>query len=511
MYCRLVRVEKKCGFIRSQYRRITSFERSSQRSWTGLVSHHRRLMHEHYELYLKSQQPSAPASVSRLPEVNSLPTRLWQYAIYSVLELLHDLRPPMPDHIRAFWCIAHSMLALLLETVPRFRANWAYALGELTKYRLETESMDEQDSVICRDTARSWYRNALEQVPSSALYFNLGVLAWPDLLPQLSFFMCATICHDRSNQDCEKARRLLSPFLEFKGDCGRPLTVNAFATAIAVLHNRGHSIQYHKALRTINLALDAHIQYIDALKFRTTGASIALSLCAAVLGFGADDSLLFKSLLQYNSAHVEVSCSSVEALDLFLSPPQDHMVDSPLRVAAYACNLFCSVTAVVLSRCHDCNTLSFAYVILSFLSGISLSPTAFVFVADFVPWNILVRFANVLVQQEDLSPIDFEDGDLPGTINGGTSTLPEDILLRGVVWKSFLPVAFSDGGRDDEQMVCALSQDRLRAKRCLWYLAQIAQVKTPFTIIGQGADVLQLSQRLDYDPFDNRFLTSKSR
>src|SRR5947209_19622386 len=184
MYCHLVRVEKKCRFIRSQYRRITSFERSSQRSWKGLVWHHRRLMHEHYELYLKCQQQSAPASVSRLPEVNTLPTRLWQYAISSVLEQLRDLRPRLSDHIRAFWCITHSMLALLLETVPRFRANWAYALGELTKYRLETEFMDKHDSVICKDTARSWYRKALEQVPSSALYFNLGVLAWPDFLPQ---------------------------------------------------------------------------------------------------------------------------------------------------------------------------------------------------------------------------------------------------------------------------------------------------------------------------------------
>jgi hypothetical protein len=54
------------------------------------------------------------------------------------------------------------MLALLLETVPRFRANWAYALEEFTKYRLEIELIDEQDSIIYRDTAKSWYRNALE-------------------------------------------------------------------------------------------------------------------------------------------------------------------------------------------------------------------------------------------------------------------------------------------------------------------------------------------------------------
>jgi hypothetical protein len=178
---------------------------------------------------------------------------------------------------------------------------------------------------------------------------------------------------------------LLSLFLEFKGNYNRSLTVNAFTTAIAVLYNRGHSIQYYKVLRIINLALDAHIQYIDALKFRTTGASIALSLCAAVLGFGANNSLLFKSLLQYNSAHMEdLSCSSVETLDLFLSPLQNYIVDSPLRVAAYACNLFYSVTAIVLSRYYNYNTLSFTYIILSFLSGISLSPTAFVFVIDFV-------------------------------------------------------------------------------------------------------------------------------
>jgi hypothetical protein len=354
-------------------------------------------------------------------------------------------------------------------------------LGELTKYRLETEFMDAKDRLICRNTARSWYRKALLLDPSDGmLYFELGLFAWPELLPQLSFFMRATICRERPHRGRDKALDLLSPFLSFKRDGDVPLVESAFATTIAVLLGGGHSLQYHKALCTVRLVLDCNIGCILAAKFRTTGACVALSLCAAVLGFGTDDSILFTSIHGSDSSHAEsLRYSSDEAVNLSQSPPQDHLLDSPVRVAAYACILFCSMTTIVLSRCHDSNILSFAHIILNFLSGMALHPTAFVFLADFVPWNVLVRFLNVLVERQDITQRDWASGLLPRGHDGDTPTLPEDVLLRGAVWESSLPVMSLDGQQEDEQIKDGPSHDRARAKLCLRHAARIVQVPIP--------------------------------
>jgi hypothetical protein len=370
------------------------------------------------------------------------------------------------------------MLALLWETVPIFRAHWAYALGELTKYRLDNESMDFEDSMICRDTARSWYRKALELNPSNPmLYFKLGILAEPEPLPQISFFLLATICRERSNTAREQALLSLLPFLDYEGDYGLPLAENAFATAIAVLLRRGHVRQYNKALYTLRLVLDTHIGNVSAGKFQITGASMALCLCAAILGFGTDDSVLFQTIHGSESDYAEaLKYSSDEDMDF----QDDGVVNSPVRVAVYACKLFYWTTAIILSRCRDRNVLSFAHNNLSFLSNIAWCPTAFVFVADFVPWDVLARFLNVLVEKEEVDILNYANKEGFECYSVDTRSLPENVFLHGVLGKLGPLVISSDQEQEGGWMDAPDHHHRVRVERCLSHALQIAKVPMPF-------------------------------
>jgi hypothetical protein len=65
IYHHLIRLEEQCALMRSEYRHCSSAEHLSQTKWRALVALHRRLMHKHCELYMKSQQTSAPVALFR--------------------------------------------------------------------------------------------------------------------------------------------------------------------------------------------------------------------------------------------------------------------------------------------------------------------------------------------------------------------------------------------------------------------------------------------------------------
>ena len=191
-YAGLVMVEAKCIDIDETQPAATEWNRSSKgvgpgsAQWHALIALHKQLLHEHYDIFLASQHPSASPAPSNMACKYATPARMWSNWIHAYLERLRRRLPGSRHHTLALIYIAYSMMALFYETVPAFEDTWIECLGELG-HRPAIEFGEPIDCEIWSRVANKWYKAASRKGSSLArLSHHLAILARPSTLERLT-------------------------------------------------------------------------------------------------------------------------------------------------------------------------------------------------------------------------------------------------------------------------------------------------------------------------------------
>jgi hypothetical protein len=489
----------------------------SDEQWQALIALHRTLLHEHHDFFLASQHPSSSPALRRLATKYAMPARMWRHGIHSFLELLRHRLPDSLDHMLAFVYLAYSMMALLMESVPSFEETWIECLGDLARYRMAIEEADLRDREVWSGVARMWYNKAADKSPNvGRIQHHLAVLARPNIVQQLFYYSKALVSVIPFQNARESVMLLFNPFLEGSEIASQryPLVESSVVKANGVLFTRGPISEYVSLMNQFCSILDNHVGRVTA-KFRVQGPEIASSLCAATFDFGNAKAFLsqtFRDQDDQRKAYVEAYQSSHGQEE---PPPEDekakyatmkaHWISiddtlTPVRAyprpvqdsaagdttfldstdaAAYACQYLGEATTVVAQRIGDKNTLPYMHVVLAYLFGLAFVPNALTYVEGCVPWEDIVVFLNTL-GRSGVFEAHFEDSGFPQQMSGTGRQLPEDFVMRGLIWaQHYFPADFFDGHivDEDERNLELPSHAAPRAERCLWLGVQLASVR----------------------------------
>jgi hypothetical protein len=62
----------------------------------------------------------------------------------------------------AYLYLSYSMMALVIESVPRLEDTWIECLGDLVRYKVTIEEPDLLDRQVWAEVARMWYNQAAD-------------------------------------------------------------------------------------------------------------------------------------------------------------------------------------------------------------------------------------------------------------------------------------------------------------------------------------------------------------
>ncbi|KAJ9630950.1 hypothetical protein H2203_001478 [Taxawa tesnikishii (nom. ined.)] len=142
----------------------------------------------------------------------------------------------------------------------------------------------------------------------------------------------------------------------------------------------------------------------------------------------------------------------------------------------YAADVTFSIFSVALRRIGDRNVLPHIHVLMVFVRSLSfLTDTAGTSIHGLlqgVPWVELAHFLNTLSRLEPINER-VQSAGLGGRFlrsDGDTKPLPEDYLIRGMVWcQSYFEAGWFDTQDDEEGRLLELtSTNSMRAERVLW-------------------------------------------
>ncbi|KAH8698017.1 hypothetical protein GQ44DRAFT_779325 [Phaeosphaeriaceae sp. PMI808] len=448
--------------------------------WQALIALHRTLLHEHHDFFLASQHPSASPALRRLAAKYSMPARMWKHGIHSFLELLRRRLPDSIDYMLAFIYLAYQMMALLYETVPAFEDTWIECLGDLGRYRMAIEDEDVRDRETWAGVARSWYTKAAYKNPDiGRLYHHLAILARPNALQQLYYYSRSLTCVKPFPSARESILTLLDPIL------GRAVATYSHALPIDTNYIKAHALLFEKlSLEDFKQAkveftnnLDNHIGRVTA-KWKEQGVYIAVTNISGWFDYGVDDNALRQVFLTQlyekakNSPPLEEQLRTASPADQ--QDPTPPVVPEQELLAkvtslfsqphfAHAKCLTNDTFALVLRRIGDKNVLPHVHIMLSFLTTFAANKYTPHLLAD-TPWAELAAFLNMLVGAENqihnqgqmpnvnqtrdintlfLSTVFPNDGELP---------LPEDYLVRGLIWAhDYFPKKWFGREHDEEE------------------------------------------------------------
>jgi hypothetical protein len=280
-------------------------------------------------------------------------------------------------------------------------------------------------------------------------------------------------------------------------------------------------------------------------KFKVQGPEIASSLCSATFDFGNTTAFLSQAFQDqsdrrtvyveaYQSSHGQEEPSPEDptaknafmkaywaSIDNTSAPIQAQprsVLDSTSRdakflesddAAAYACQYLGETTTVVAQRIGDKNILPYMHVVLTYLFGPAFIPNTLIYVEGCVPWEDIVIFLNTLGRSGVVSAR-FEGTDFPQQVSGTGRQLPEDFIMRGLLWaQHYFPTEFFSGQivDEDERNLELPSHAAPRAERCLWLGVKLASVSYhKFRVDGQP-NVQQLNRWMHYDNQSKQFST----
>jgi hypothetical protein len=514
IYAGLVMVEKKCVEIDQQQASTTN--KLSNEQWQALIALHRTLLHEHHDFFLASQHPSSSPALRRLATKYAMPARMWRHGIHSFLELLRHRLPESLDHMLAFVYLAYSMMALLMESVPSFEETWIECLGDLARYRMAIEEADLRDREVWSGVARMWYNMAADKSPNvGRIQHHLAVLARPNIVQQLFYYSKALVSAIPFQNARESIMLLFNPFLEGSEIASQryALIESALVKASGILFTHGSLIDYSSLMDQFFSTLDNHIGRVTA-KFRVQGPEIASSLCAATFDFGNANTFLSQCFREQEDlkkaqflasqtpstqeeprpedpkakyATMQAYWASIDDTAEPLRADPRPATDSTTRdalfrdsddAAAYACRYLGKTTTVVAQRIGDKNILPYMHVVLAYLFGLAFVPNALIYVEGCIPWENITIFLNTL-GRSSVVKARFEGDDFPQQLSGTGRQLPEDFVMRGLIWaQHYFPAEFFSGQivDEDERNLELPSHAAPRAERCLWLGVRLASV-----------------------------------
>ena len=552
IYAGLVMVEKKCVEIDQQQSQTTN--KLSNEQWQALIALHRTLLHEHHDFFLASQHPSSSPALRRLATKYAMPARMWRHGIHSFLELLRHRLPDSLDHMLAFVYLAYSMMALLMESVPSFEETWIECLGDLARYRMAIEEADLRDREIWSGVARMWYDKAADKSPNvGRIQHHLAVLARPNVSQQLFYYTKALVSVVPFPNARESIMLLYNPFLEESETASSryALVESALVKGCGILFIRGNILDLLQLMDDLSTNLDKAIGRTKE-KFRVQGPEFACSLCAATLDFGNSDAFLtsaFRALedqrkaqaandsgatpsepgqsevrlhedhtqrysdvnvaMQANWAAIDPNTDPIRAARCSDkdSISTDAVFTGSDQVTAHACRALRQTTVVVAERVGDKDIVPYMHSTLVYIYGLAFVPSALQYVEAYIPWDQIAIFLNTL-GRSGTDPKHFEGADFPEHRSGTGRQLPEDFLLRGLVWAQYyFPPGFFEGQVvDEEERTLELpSHAAPRVERCLWLGIRLACV-SPLPQSDQAAPNLpQLGRWLNYSTQTKQF------
>ena len=512
IYAGLTMVETKCIHVdraQAAAAQDNSDTKLASDHWQALIALHRTLLHEHHDFFLASQHPSASPALRRLAAKYSMPARMWKHGIHSFLELLRRRLPDSIDYMLAFIYLAYQMMALLYETVPAFEDTWIECLGDLGRYRMAIEDEDIRDRETWAGVARSWYTKAADKNPTvGRLYHHLAILARPNALQQLYYYSRSLTCVKPFPSARESILTLLDPIL------GRAIATYSHALPIDTNFIKAHALLFEKlsleefetTMQEFIANLDFHIGRVTA-KWKEQGVYIAVTNIAAWFDYGVDENILrqvfltrlfekAKTLPPSNPEDIRTA-SPADSQDPI--PPTVAESEIPSKVTTLssqstfvkAKTITNDTFALVLRRIGDKNVLPNVHIMLSFLTTFASSTYVSHLLSD-IPWAELVAFLNTLVKTEhqiqtqspgqlqavninevlaaDVFPGDGERGDeLP---------LPEDYLVRGLIWaQEYFPQKWFEREHDEEERYLELASTvKSRMERVLRLGYQLTKV-----------------------------------
>ena len=145
---------------------------------------------------------------------------------------------------------------------------------------------------------------------------------------------------------------------------------------------------------------------------------------------------------------------------------------------SYVCHFFHATSEVIFQRIRDKNVLPFVHIILAFLYNLTFIPGALLFIEAQVPWESIVIFLNTIGRSGAVESR-FESPAFPQSLSGTGRQLPEDFIMRGLVWaKYYFFSGFFEGQvvDEDERTLELPSHAGPRAERCLWLGISLASV-----------------------------------
>ncbi|EXJ62667.1 hypothetical protein A1O7_03105 [Cladophialophora yegresii CBS 114405] len=523
IYAGLVMVEKKCVEICQQQSQSTV--KLSNEQWQALIALHRTLLHEHHDFFLASQHPTASPALRRLPAKYAMPARMWRHGIHSFLELLRHRLPYSLEHMLSFVYLAYQMMALLMESVPAFHETWIECLGDLARYRMAIEEADLRDRETWANVARMWYNRASDRSPETGrIMHHLAVLARPNIVCQLFYYSKALVSVNPFPNARDSIMLLFNPLLEAYGlpsqNPKKEAIVSKYAkfdyslvTAAGVLFTKGFIHDYCVHVYLFASELDNHIARSGS-NWKVQGTEVASGLISWILDFGSEESFLWGA---FRAHHDKLKGTQTELLPANVASRMDHIakedshrkfwMDNELsaadfrqvspsagdqpgmkftsseQVTSYAVPVWAHTVAIVASKVGDRNILPFLHVTLAFLWSLSYVPGGLIYLENDIPWAKLVLSLNTL-SRSGVVDARVESSEFPQQQSGTGRQLPEDFLIRGLVWAPFyFPPDFFEGQvvDEDERTLELPSHAAPRAERCIWLGARLASLNRYIT------------------------------
>ncbi|KAI4721992.1 hypothetical protein E4T48_01691 [Aureobasidium sp. EXF-10727] len=457
IYAALVMVEAKC--IKLDAAHMSTSANLSFDQWQALFAVHRTLLYEHHDFLSASQHPSTSSPLRKLATKYSMPARMWKHGIHSFLEVLRRRLPESLDYMLQFIYLAYQTVTLLYETVPSFEDTWVECLGDLARYRMAVEEADMRDREIWGGVARDWYSKTSNRNPDvGRLYHHLGILARPNAIQQAYYYCRALTCVQPFESAMESLSSLLLPLTQVEPERAAMPYVDGTDSMFLCLHakllafrSRKHETQFRITIPTYHLWLDAQIRR-QALKWKDHGVFIAVTNISACFGYGYIDSCLSKA---YRKGIKDSGNQGV-----------DYILDDSLH-------LLSNTLALVLSRENDFNVLPHVHTILAFLWSIynlTIGPAAVITkVLTSIPWGKIVDFLNSFIRTEPIENRVADEGRRGSFLRGAPKPLPEDYLLRGLVWcRGYFVSGWFDEKHDEESRLLELpSTNKVRIDRVM--------------------------------------------
>ncbi|KAL2375222.1 hypothetical protein, variant [Blastomyces gilchristii SLH14081] len=487
IYNALLTTEIRCLVECAKIEHITKL---NETQWADLVECHKTLLHHHYNLLICTQHPISGREISAIPVTCKMPSRLLHQGIYIFLEIMKARRPDSHDYMTPFIYDAYGLIALLIETAPRFKNVWLECLGDLASYMMCLEERDSIENRAWKVVSSQWYHKALDENPGKgSLYHRLGNLSTPNMGRQLFFYsksLVATEPYTMSKNRVESAFKMALDSIQNRGVTTPDLS-SWFVGSHAMLIRSGSIHSFIVYVKEYIVIFAAQVKQ-QTFKFREAAICMGVPNIAAMLQYGEQDGILTRMFIDSQKLSSEVRLQNAIQYWLMLpkNPTQNTLdkdfpsdaatFSTPLKKLTYSTYLNFHTLSFVLKYTRNENIIPYVHLSLAFIWSLALVPDSMMYVEGEIPWTKITIFLNML-NRAFISESRLENVNFPIPTETKFRQLPEDFFFRSQIWSQTLyPSDFFAGATidDDSRGRDVPSTKSARNERCLWYGYRLA-------------------------------------